>query len=47
MRKREIDKVLDIIDEALLIKHHGFSKEEVNQLRGIWKTSQRRINRKK
>lgn len=48
MRNRDIDKVLDIIDEALLIKHHGFSKEEVCQLRGIWKKlSQRRIYRKK
>lgn len=48
IRKREIGKVLDIVDEALLIKHHGFSKEEVNQMRGIWKKlSQRRINRKK
>lgn len=48
IRKREIDKVLDIIDEALLIDHHGFSIEEVSQLRGVWKKlSQRRINRKK
>jgi len=48
IRKREIEKVLNIVDEALLIKHHGFSKEEVNQMRGIWKKlSQRRINRKK
>src|SRR5699024_7225645 len=31
IRKKEIEKVLDIIDDALLIKHHGFSKEEVNQ----------------
>lgn len=46
IRKREINRVLDIIDEVLLIKHHGFSKEEVSQLRGIWnKLSQRRINR--
>lgn len=48
IRKREIEKVLNIVDEALLIKHHGFSKEEVDQMRGIWKKlSQRRINRKK
>lgn len=48
IRKREIEKVLDIVDEALLIKHHGFSQEEVNQMRGIWiKLSQRRSNRKK
>lgn len=48
IRKREIEKVLDIVDATLLIKHHGFSIEEVNQMRGIWKKlSQRRINRKK
>lgn len=48
IRKREIEKVLDIIDEALLIKHHGFKRDEVKQMRGIWKKlSQRRINRKK
>lgn len=48
MRKRKIEKVLDIVDEALLIKHHGFSRDEVEQIRGIWKKlSQRRINRKK
>lgn len=48
IRKKEIEKVLNIVDEALLIKHHGFSKEEVNQMRGIWeKLSQRRINRNK
>lgn len=48
MREREIEQVLDIIDEALLIKHHGFSKSEVMQLRGIWKKlSQRRLNRSK
>ncbi|WIW71478.1 class I SAM-dependent methyltransferase [Anaerosinus gibii] len=48
IRKREIEKVLDIVDEALLIKHHGFSRDEVEQMRGIWKKlSQRRANRKK
>lgn len=48
IRKREITKVLDIVDEALLINYHGFSRKEVKQLRGIWKKlSQRRINRKK
>jgi len=48
IRKREIEKALDIVDEALLIKYHGFSKNEVNQLRGIWKKlSQRRNSRKK
>lgn len=48
IRKRKIEEVLNLVDEALLIKYHGFSKEEVNELRGIWrKLSQRRINRKK
>ncbi len=48
IRKRKIEEVLDLMDEALLIKHHGFIKAEVNVLRGIWKKlSQRRINRKK
>ncbi len=48
IRKREIEKVLDIIDEALLIEQHGFSKNEVTMLRNIWKKlSLRRINRKK
>ncbi|WP_413377213.1 Eco57I restriction-modification methylase domain-containing protein [Alkalihalobacillus sp. 1P02AB] len=48
IRKRDIEKVLDIIDQALLIKHHGFSNEEVCILRSIWKKlSQRRVNRKK
>lgn len=48
MRKREIEKVLDLVDEALLVRHHGFSKDEVDVLRGVWKKlSQRRINRKK
>lgn len=48
IRQRKIEEVLDLVDEALLIKHHGFAKDEVNALRGIWKKlSQRRINRKK
>jgi len=48
IRKRKIEAVLDIIDEALLINHHGFNRNEVAVLRGIWrKLSQRRINRKK
>lgn len=48
IRNREIEKVLDMVDETLLIKHHGFSPEEVNKMRAIWKKlSQRRINRKK
>jgi len=48
IRKREIEKVLDIVDEALLVRHHGFNRDEVEQMRGIWKKlSQRRINRKK
>ncbi|MEX2594288.1 MAG: class I SAM-dependent methyltransferase [Anditalea sp.] len=48
IRKRKIEEVLDIVDEALMIQHHGFTKDEVGSLRGIWrKLSQRRINRKK
>lgn len=47
IRKRKIEAVLDLVDEALLINHHGFVKAEVDALRGIWKKlSQRRINRK-
>jgi adenine-specific DNA-methyltransferase len=47
IRKREIEKVLDIVDQEFLIKEHGFSKEEVLNLRAIWrKLSNRRINRK-
>ena len=48
IRERKIETVLDIVDEVLLIKYHGFSKKEVKALRGIWKKlSQRRLNRKK
>ncbi|MEQ8237581.1 MAG: class I SAM-dependent methyltransferase [Cyclobacteriaceae bacterium] len=48
IRKRKVKEVLDIVDEALLVNHHGFKKEEVAVMRGIWKKlSQRRINRKK
>lgn len=47
IRNREIEKVLDIIDEELLIKQHKFSKEDVNALRAIWrKMASRRNNRK-
>jgi adenine-specific DNA-methyltransferase len=48
IRKRDIEKVLDIVDQELLIKHYEFTTIEVNQLRGIWKKlSSRRINRTK
>lgn len=48
IRQRKIEQVLDMVDDALLIKHHGFSKAEVDILRGIWKKlSQRRNNRKR
>lgn len=48
IRQRKIEDVLDIIDEALLIRLHGFTIEEVTVLRGIWKKlSQRRIHRNK
>ncbi|WIV11096.1 hypothetical protein [Proteiniborus sp. MB09-C3] len=48
VRRKEIEKALDIVDEALLINHHGFTRDEAMQLRNIWiKLSQRRNNRKK
>ncbi|MDA8091202.1 MAG: class I SAM-dependent methyltransferase [Nitrospiraceae bacterium] len=47
IRKRKIERVLDIVDEALLLKKYGFSKNEVTLLRGIWKKlSTRRRERK-
>lgn len=47
IRKREIEKVLDIVDQELLIKNHKFTKKEVLKLREIWrKLSDRRNNRK-
>ncbi|GAI83452.1 unnamed protein product [marine sediment metagenome] len=47
IRKREIERVLDIIDSELLIKKYGFSLKEVKKLRGIWKKlSKRRKGRK-
>lgn len=48
IRQRKIEEVLDLVDQELLIKHHGFSQDEVAALRGIWKKlSQRRLNRKR
>jgi len=48
IRQRKIEQALDIVDNALLIQKHGFTKEEVNRLRGIWKKlSKRRATRKK
>lgn len=48
IRERKIDKVLDIIDEELLVNKHGFRKSEVEQLRTIWKKlSNRRNNRRR
>lgn len=47
MRQQKIEEVLDIVDEILLIDYHGFTRDEVMQLRNIWKKlSQRRNNRK-
>lgn len=47
IRNREIEKVLDIVDQELLINKHKFSEDEVNVLRAIWKKlSDRRNNRK-
>lgn len=46
IRKREIEMVLDIIDEELLIKQHGFTQKEVITMRMIWrKLSGRRKGR--
>lgn len=48
IRKRNIEKVLGMVDESLLVEYHGFAKDEVDTLRGIWKKlAQRRINRNK
>ena len=48
IRKNQIEEVLDIVDQAVLIDHYGFSLEETLQLRNIWrKMSDRRINRGK
>ncbi|QNR23201.1 MULTISPECIES: N-6 DNA methylase [Croceimicrobium] len=48
IRQRKIEEALDIMDEAFLIKHHGFKKSEVDDLRAVWKKlSQRRNNRKR
>lgn len=48
IRRREIETVLDLVDQELLVNHHGFTQEEVDALRGIWKKlSQRRLNRRK
>ena len=46
IRRREIEKVLNIIDEELLIKQHDFSRDDVKTLRRIWrKMSKRRSGR--
>ncbi len=48
IRERKIEEVLDIVDKELLINQHGFIKQDVKELRNIWrKLSERRINRKK
>ena len=47
LRKGEIEKALDIVDEALLVDLLGFDKKVVLSLREIWKKlSNRRLNRK-
>lgn len=47
IRQRRIEEVLDIVDNALLIQKLKFTKNEVSQLRKIWrKLSNRRIKRK-
>ncbi|HEY5463233.1 MAG TPA: N-6 DNA methylase [Hanamia sp.] len=48
IREKKIEKVLDIIDEELLVKQLKFKKSEVQMMRGIWeKLSDRRSNRNK
>lgn len=48
MRKKQVEKVLDLVDDQLLIKQYGFSKCDVQVLRGIWrKLAERRGNRKR
>ncbi len=47
IRNREIEKVLDIVDEELLIKQHKFSEKDVKTLRGIWKKMSKRRNGRK
>ncbi len=47
IRKKKITEVLDITDHELLIKQLGFTKQEVQMCRTIWKKlSSRRQNRK-
>jgi len=47
IRQRKIEDALDIVDNELLIKYHGFKKEELKTLRDIWKKmASRRNNRK-
>lgn len=47
LRNNDIEAVLDITDQVLLIKGMGLSKEQVQNLRDIWrKLRDRRINRK-
>ena len=47
IRERRITEVLDIVDEALLIRQLSYSIRDVNKMRSIWeKLSSRRQNRK-
>lgn len=47
IRERKIEEALDMVDEELLIKQHGFKKQELKVLRNIWKKmASRRTNRK-
>ena len=47
IRKGEIEAVLDIMDNQLLIKQHGFSEQEVEMLKGIWRKLSERRNKRK
>jgi len=47
IRERKIEKVLDIVDNVLLVEQLGYSVQEVKLFRDIWKKlSSRRCNRK-
>ncbi|WP_294297606.1 class I SAM-dependent methyltransferase [uncultured Chryseobacterium sp.] len=47
IRERKIDDALNMVDEELLIRYHGFEEDELKTLRSIWKKmASRRTNRK-
>lgn len=47
IRQKKIEDALDLVDNQILLEHHGFEKEELMALRNIWKKmASRRTNRK-